>query len=339
MDWEQTQKDMSRFLGECDVWDWPMDRQRASQVVRVRLVKGQESIIDKFKELKVRAAIVRQVAYIYIENHMEDLMEPEGPQKIHAKMQKATVQQSVKAHVDSRIQQHYPSSEFPMPEGAVMSEFRDMVRDSKAATSGSRKSESNFDNKQSTMPDASTVDINDAFAGVRPVLVLEEAKVDNVVPQDTQTEFALTQVAGSTVQMSNKFVDQFISKYLSSIFPWALNYACGGPEYPELFNLQAWMDMETGSTDPVQLGVAQRWRRLQDAPALTPGLHAQHLATRSEAQLGSRNFKYSVLEVWVADHMRKCGWPIQMDQYDDKIKPKLNAKEARQSYKKLAKMK
>ena len=140
-----------------------------------------------------------------------------------------------------------------------------------AATERPREFESAFDNKQSTMPDASTADINSAFAGVRPALVLEEARVDNVLPQETQTEFALSQIAGATVEMSNKFVDQFISKYLSSILPWALNYACGGLEYPELFNLQAWMDMETGSTGPVQLGVAERWRRLQDAQAVTPG--------------------------------------------------------------------
>ena len=50
MDWEKTQADLSKLLGECDVWDWPMNRQRATQVVRVRIVKGQESILDKFKE-------------------------------------------------------------------------------------------------------------------------------------------------------------------------------------------------------------------------------------------------------------------------------------------------
>ena len=33
MDWEQTQTDLSKMLQEGDVWDWPMDRRRASQVV------------------------------------------------------------------------------------------------------------------------------------------------------------------------------------------------------------------------------------------------------------------------------------------------------------------
>ena len=103
MDWEQTQKDMSKFLGECDVWDWPMDRKRASQIVRVRIVKGQESILDKFKELKVRAQIVKEVCYLYIEHHMQDLMQLDGAKKIHAKMQRASVRESIQAHASTRI--------------------------------------------------------------------------------------------------------------------------------------------------------------------------------------------------------------------------------------------
>ena len=113
------------------------------------------------------------------------------------------------------------------------------------------------------MPDAEGTDINEVFCGARPNLVVDESSVDNALPQSLQTEFALSQVAGTTVEMSNKFVDQFVSRYPSSILPWSLSYACGGPEYPELFNLQAWSDMEMGSTEAVQLGIATRWRRLQ----------------------------------------------------------------------------
>ena len=86
---------MSKLLGECDVWEWPMNRNVASQVVRVRIVEGQESILDKFRELKVRAEIVRQVAYLYIEHHMDKLMHLEEGQKIHAKMQQMTVRKSL----------------------------------------------------------------------------------------------------------------------------------------------------------------------------------------------------------------------------------------------------
>ena len=48
------------------------------------------------------------------------------------------------------------------------------------------------------------------FRGVRPNLVVDESSVDNALPQNLQTEFALSQVAGTTVEMSNKFVDQFV---------------------------------------------------------------------------------------------------------------------------------
>ncbi len=35
--------------------------------------------------------------------------------------------------------------------------------------------------------------------------------------------------------LDNVFEDQFISKYLPRILHWALNYDCGGAEYPDLF--------------------------------------------------------------------------------------------------------
>ena len=82
MSWEQTQEDMSKLLGECDVWEWPMNRNVASQVVRVSIVKGQEHILDQFKELKVRAEIVRQVAHLYIEHHMDKLMIWRAPRNL-----------------------------------------------------------------------------------------------------------------------------------------------------------------------------------------------------------------------------------------------------------------
>ena len=66
----------------------------------MRIVKGQESIIDKFKELKVRCEIVRKIAYLYIDNHMEELLTLEGARKIHEKMRQASVQASLQAHVD-----------------------------------------------------------------------------------------------------------------------------------------------------------------------------------------------------------------------------------------------
>ena len=106
MSCETAQEDMNKLLGECDVWEWQRNRNVASQVVRVRIVKGQESILDKFRELKVRAEIVRQVADLYIEHNMEKMMHLEGAQNIHAKMQQMTVRTSLEKHVDAILREH-----------------------------------------------------------------------------------------------------------------------------------------------------------------------------------------------------------------------------------------
>ena len=65
---------MKRLLNPGDLWKWPMEPIMAAQVVRVRVVHGATSIIDKFQELHVCAEIVRQVVYLCIEHHMQDLI-------------------------------------------------------------------------------------------------------------------------------------------------------------------------------------------------------------------------------------------------------------------------
>ena len=126
---------MSKLLGECDVWEWPMNRHVASQVVRVRIVKGQERILDKFKELRVRAEIVRNVAYLFIEHHMEGLMHLEGARQIHAKMQQGSVKESLKKHVDVRVREQFSPDRYPMPDGVVLCEFKEMVSDTGSVAS------------------------------------------------------------------------------------------------------------------------------------------------------------------------------------------------------------
>eukprot|EP00973_Karenia_brevis_P073528 10216465-Karenia_brevis.AAC.1 len=103
--------------------------------------------------------------------------------------------------------------------------------------------------------------------------------------------------------MSNIFEDQFISKYLPRIVPWALNYDCGGAEYPDLFS--NWEEMSENQDLLLSQGIKQRWRKIAGEAALTPGEHAKMLATRSEMQVAgdwiavpaARNlhWRYSVL--------------------------------------------
>ena len=198
-----------------------------------------------------------------------------------------STQDSLRKHVDARVDKYYPASEYPTHGGGVMPELREMVKASDESTGKPRPAESAFDMKQSTMPDGATMEVEQLFQGVRPLLVVDEASVDHAIPQEMQTEYALGEIATTDIVMSNTFEDQWVSQYLSRIFPWVLNYSCGGAEYPGLFNMEAWEALARADTDPAAFGVEARWRRLKNAPFVTPGVHAQHLATRSEAQVGA----------------------------------------------------
>ena len=120
--------------------------------------------------------------------------------------------------------------------------------------------------------------------GVRPNLVVGEATTDGAHSVDTVTDYGLQDVAKVDITMSNKFEDQFLSKYLPRIFPWALNYDCGGADYPDLF-----ADWEAFTKSPEHDGILdslkERWRREKREAPLLPGPYAQMLAVRPEMQV------------------------------------------------------
>ena len=71
------------------------------------------------------------------------------------------------------------------------------------------------------------------------------------------------------------------------MFPWALNYDCGGPDYPDLFADWQSIEKNVGKADVLDDAnvFTNRWRRnAADAP-LMPGEYAKMLATRPELQI------------------------------------------------------
>ena len=111
-----------------DLAEWPLSPQSVHQIVRVRMSHGQEDLLNKFKELTVRTTIVKQIARIYIENHVQDLADRPGVLKIHEEQGKSTVVQSLHCHAERRIDEFYPEVEYPADEGGVMPELKNMVR-------------------------------------------------------------------------------------------------------------------------------------------------------------------------------------------------------------------
>ena len=68
------------------------------------------------------------------------------------------------------------------------------------------------------------------------VSVVAERDADLIVERSDQIKMALAAHSKYNVYLPTRFEDQFIPLYLSRIFPWALNYESGGPEY-EGFNV------------------------------------------------------------------------------------------------------
>eukprot|EP00973_Karenia_brevis_P049125 6813396-Karenia_brevis.AAC.1 len=99
---------------------------------------------------------------------------------------------------------------------------------------------------------------------------------------NTQAQAAFNKISGLQVRMGTEFEHQLDCEYLSRIFPWALSYSCGGPDYQNL--LSNWEELnDEGYTTRSSI----RSRRPPNAPKLDPGRYVQMLATRCEAQLAS----------------------------------------------------
>ena len=211
MDWDKVQNDLGKLLGQLDIWQWPMEPVVVSHVVRVRLVRGPEDLLNKFKELRVRAEVVRRVAYLYIERHLADLKDSPGVRALQAKMQGLTLLECLRKHVQDRVALHYPDVRFPFDGGGVLEEIV-TVAEANKVTEKHGSSGSAHDFKQATMPDAASVDCNQVFSAQRPTLVVNEAGVENAFEKDMQTEHALGQVAEMNIAMSKRFEDQWVTR-------------------------------------------------------------------------------------------------------------------------------
>ena len=299
--WEDVLRQLFQKVEDGDLSQWPMSPEVARHIVRVRFVRGPSDLLQKFRELTVRSAIVKKLAEIYIDRNVQDLQGRPGVLKIHAYRRCQTVALSLKSHAHERVDELYPVSTHGTTQGGLLPGLADMV-ENPAEKRDAAEASSNFDMKQSTMHDIPR-NAEAVFEHVRPTLVTDEADAQNSFSPEVVAEHAMKHIVDMPIQMSNQFEDQFISKYMPRIFPWALNYDCGGAEYPDLFT--DWTELEQCSNKLVASGIRERWRKLADEALLLPGDHAAMLATRAEMHIAgdwmvvpvARNlhWRYSVL--------------------------------------------
>ena len=170
---------LSKFFLTGDFRDWPLDQSTVCEIVRVRIVRAHKDPKTHYRELRVRSRVVKAMANLYMERYVQDLgrrfnvlklmkVPTAGHGQRHGKpSMKAQLQQ----HIEARVQEEYPDSEFGGADGAILKQIQDMLEAidmESCATSG-------FDMKQATMPDMAASG-NNSFQGIRLGLLSTKAQ-------------------------------------------------------------------------------------------------------------------------------------------------------------------
>ena len=105
-------------------------------------------------------------------------------------MQQQTPLDSLRKHVEERVEQLYPRAKHTDEEGAIPAVLKDLWLDravSSAESSNRRdaQKESAYEMKQSTMPDAPDA-FENVFAYARPTLVVGEATAEDAQDPDVR---------------------------------------------------------------------------------------------------------------------------------------------------------
>ena len=223
--WETVLTQLFEKVEDGDLSQWPLAPDVVLKVVRVRFIRGPEDLLQKFRDLYVRSKVVKKLAEIYIDRKVQDLANRPGVLQIHTFQKCATVAESLKAHVAQRVDALYPPALHGSGQGALLPGLEEVVKQQRNADNP-RTAETAFDDKQSTSHDASRT-TKSLFENVRPSLVADEGDAQGTFAPEVVLEHAVDNVLDLTVRMSNTFEDQFLSKYLPRICPWAFYYDCG----------------------------------------------------------------------------------------------------------------
>ena len=280
--WEDVIRRLSEKCEEGDLSEWPWSPEAMCEVVRVKFTNGSETLSDKFRDLYVRSKVVIMMAWVYIERHVDDLQDRKGVLEIHAREKRSTVAESLKAHVEKRVNELYPEKQFGTEGGALLPGVKAVADALQQEQRPAQREESAFDMKQSTMHDDSR-SVEDTFKHLRPSIVVDEAESTGAFAPEVVNAQAVQSIVDVEVPISNVLEEQFVGHYMSKIFPYALNHACGGADWPELFG--DWDALTQGDAASREGLLKPRFRRTAEDAVLSPAAYAQMMATRPEAQV------------------------------------------------------
>ena len=234
-----------------DFREWPLDQATVSEFVRVQLVRAKKDTAAHYRELRVRSRVVKGMAHIYMQRHLQDL----GKRPRVLKLMQSEYapsdstecsQDQIRAHIEARVNAEYPDKEFGGVEGAVPQAIRAMIQCDSEVNDASA-----FEMKQATMPDTPNAGPQ-LFQGLRPTIVTDEGDTHGTFSKEDVAQATLSDKVNIVdVPVANTFENQFVSQYMCRVFPWTLNYDCGGADFLSCSRIGL------GSSDPLRRGEAR----------------------------------------------------------------------------------
>ena len=92
-------------------------------------MRGHEALIDLFKELKVRSRVVKEMANLYVEDQLADLLREDSVIKLLAE-RRGDLRQQFRGHIALRVEAEYPDAEHGGEDGAVPQRIRATIAES-----------------------------------------------------------------------------------------------------------------------------------------------------------------------------------------------------------------
>ena len=104
-------KRLSKAFLEGDFREWPLDQTTACRICRVQFVRGEGASIKEYQALRIRSQAVKDMAFIYVQNHIADLRKRAKVLKLHSDDEHADLAARFREHIQRRVDKEYPPAE------------------------------------------------------------------------------------------------------------------------------------------------------------------------------------------------------------------------------------
>ena len=101
--WEKVMKQLSTAFLQGDFSEWPLDQDTACKICRIRFVRGEAATEKDYPFLRVRSQTVKDMAFIYVQNHIADLRKRVNVLKLDSVNEHADLAAKFREHIQRRV--------------------------------------------------------------------------------------------------------------------------------------------------------------------------------------------------------------------------------------------